>query len=908
MSHTSVIQSVIKRDGSVVPFDVRKIRHAIEMAFRDEYKGEVSQETLNEIHQLAENVATKMQDSPSVEEIQDKVEELLMEAGYHAVAKSYILYRDKRRHARELKKVYTGSEHPSLHYKNKKGDLLPIDFEQVRHRIAQACSNFEPQCSYQEIFDEAVHHLYDGIREDELRLAIVLAARSKIEKEPDYQYVCADLLLQDIEQEVTLTFQEFVKKGIEVKRLAPELGKFDLNKLAKALVPARNKLFTYQAVQTLYDRYLLHDGGRRIESPQYFWMRIAMGLSLQEKDKDDRAIEFYNVLSQHLFVSGTPTLFNSGTLHPQLSSCYLQTMEDSLEGIFKIITDNARLSKWAGGLGNDWTPVRATGALIRGTNGTTQGVVPFLKINNDTIVAVNQGGKRKGVCCAYLETWHLDLEDFLELRKNTGDERRRTHDMNTANWIPDLFMKRVKQQGTWTLFNPGETADLHDLYGKAFEKRYLEYEKMAKEGKLKQHKTVLALDLWRKMISMLFETGHPWITFKDPSNIRSAQTHAGVVHSSNLCTEILLNTSTTETAVCNLGSINLPLHMKQGKLDDQLLAKTITTAIRMLDNVIDLNFYPTPEAKTANTRHRAVGLGLMGFQDALYIMNIPYDSQEAVDFADRSMELISYHAIFASSKLATERGKYSTYEGSKWSQGLLPIDTIDMLEKERGETVTMNRDHHLDWKPVREHIKAHGMRNCQTMAIAPTATIAQIAGVTQSIEPTFAHLFSKSNLSGEFITINRYLHRHLKDLGLWDQNMVDELKYYDGSVQNIPSIPDSIKRVYKTAFEIEPVWIIECASRRQKWIDMGQSLDLYIRDPNGRKLSEMYLLAWEKGLKTTYYLRAQSATQVEKSTLDVNAKGIQPRWMKSKSASSMIQVDRGPAACRIDDPTCESCQ
>lgn len=906
--YTSAIQGVIKRDGTLVPFDGLKIQRAIEKAFKDEYKGELNPDILQEIKELALAASTKFQDTPSVEEIQDQVEELLMEAGHHAVAKSYILYREKRRHARELKKAFEGKSFPSLHYKTKEGALLPINFDQIFQRISEACKNFEPQCSSKEVFDEAVHHMYDGIREHELKLALVLAARSKIEKEPDYQYVCAELLLQDIELEVALTFQEFVKKGIQVKRLTPDLETFDLKKLSNALVPARNKLFTYQAVQTLYDRYLLHDEGRRIETPQYFWMRVAMGLALHEKNKEEKAIEFYNVLSQHLFVSSTPTLFNSATLHPQLSSCYLQTMEDSLEGIFKIITDNARLSKWAGGLGNDWTPVRATGALIRGTNGTTQGIVPFLKINNDTIVAVNQGGKRKGVCCAYLETWHLDLEDFLELRKNTGDERRRTHDMNTANWIPDLFMKRVKQQGTWTLFNPGETADLHELYGQAFEKRYEEYEKMAKEGKLKQHKTLLALDIWRKMISMLFETGHPWMTFKDPSNIRSAQSHVGVVHSSNLCTEILLNTNASETAVCNLGSINLPLHMKNGKLDEELLNKTVDTAVRMLDNVIDLNFYPTAEARNANMRHRPVGLGQMGFQDALYIMNVPYDSEEAVEFSDRSMELISYYAILASSKLAKERGKYSTYEGSKWSQGLLPIDTIDLLEKARGEKVSMNRDIHLDWKPLREHVKAHGMRNSQVMAIAPTATIAQIAGVTQSIEPTFAHLFSKSNLSGEFITINRYLHQQLKELGIWDQNLIDELKYYDGSVQNIPSIPEAIKRVFKTAFEIEPIWIIECASRRQKWIDMGQSLDLYIRDPNGRKLSEMYLLAWEKGLKTTYYLRAQSATQVEKSTLDINAKGIQPRWMKNKSASSMIQVDRVPSACRIDDPTCESCQ
>ena len=702
-----------------------------------------------------------------------------------------------------------------------------------------------------------------------------------------------------------------------MKRLSPELLKFDLPKLAAALRLDRDSQFTYMGAQTLYDRYFIHDDGRRLETPQYFWMRVAMGLAINEgEQKHERAIEFYEALSSFRFTSSTPTLFNAGTLHPQLSSCYLSTVMDDLDHIFKVVSDDAKLSKWAGGLGNDWTNVRATGAHIKGTNGTSQGVIPFLKVANDTAVAVNQGGKRKGAMCAYLETWHLDIEDFLELRKNTGDERRRTHDMNTANWIPDLFMKRVKANAPWTLFNPSETPDLHDLYGAAFETRYEEYERLAEAGKIKLFKRIEAVALWRRMLTMLFETGHPWLTFKDPSNIRSPQSHRGVVHSSNLCTEILLNTSAEETAVCNLGSVNLAAHCGDQGLDGDLLARTIRTGVRMLDNVIDINFYPTPEARNANLKHRPVGLGLMGFQDALYKLRLPYASEAAVEFADTSMELISFHVLLASAELAKERGAYSTFQGSKWEQGLLPIDTIQLLETERG-SLDMDRSVKLDWNKVREAIRQNGLRNSNTMAIAPTATISNIVGVVQSIEPTYKPLFAKANLSGDFTTANTFLVADLKRLGLWDDEMVDDLKYYDGVISEIERIPVDVKELYRTAFEIEPRWLIECASRRQKWIDMGQSLNLYLAQPNGKLLSEMYLFAWEKGLKTTYYLRSLAATQIEKSTTDVNRRGLQPKWMKNKSASAEVAVNREATAeeknaCSIEamrnGGTCEACQ
>lgn len=935
---------VVKRDGSSLPFQPEKIRIAIEKAFCAEYGLDRSmgvdsiQPQLQAVYERVINSVLPQLRAKGgiidIESIQDVVEQQLMAGGFHNIARSYILYRDERKRARALK---TGEIAPkkSLTITDEDGIRRLLDIGMLRNKLTLACHGLEGLCCIESVLEETLCHLYDGAKKQEVNKALIFAARTRIEKEPAYSHLAARVLLHDLYNEVfgidlnftspesaqahaqslhTSHFAAYIKKGVELERLSPEMLTFDLPRLAKSLVADRDLAFHYLGLQILYDRYLIGQQQRHIEAPQFFWMRVAMGLAIKEKQKEERAIEFYNILSRFLAVSSTPTLFNAGTPHPQLSSCYLSTIEDDLDHIFKVVSDNARLSKWAGGLGNDWTQVRARGAMIKGTSGLTQGIIPFLKVANDTAVAVNQGGKRKGAVCAYLETWHLDIEDFLELRKNTGDDRRRTHDMNTANWVPDLFMKRVLTDGMWTLFNPSETHDLHDLYGHAFEERYTHYEHLAHEGKLRQFKTLSALTLWRKMLTMLFETGHPWITFKDPCNIRSPQRHAGVVHSSNLCTEITLNTSAAETAVCNLASINLAAHMveKNGRhqLDEILLADTVKTIMRMLDNVIDINFYPTPEAATSNKLHRPVGLGLMAFQDALYLQRITYDSQQAVDFADSSMELISYHAILASTALAQERGSYHSFPGSLWDQGLLPIDTIDMLEKERGMPVKMDRSSRLNWDPVRQAIRKHGMRNSNTMAIAPTATIAHICNVTPSIEPVYSHLFSRSNLSGDFTSLNPYLVEDLKRLQLWDQDMLDELKYYDGSISAIDRIPDEVKAIYKTAFEIDPKWLIDCASRRQKWIDMGQSLNIYVKSSQGRIFSQVYIYAWEMGLKTTYYLRTLAATQVEKSTIDVNKLGIQPRWMKNRSASSNIQLSRegDKLACSLADSECESCQ
>jgi ribonucleoside-diphosphate reductase alpha chain len=935
--------TVRKRDGRVVPFSETRIQLAIEYAFKadaginqDQPLPEAAQSNVirvaNAVIQTVIARAVKG-DALEIEIIQDMVETKLMEAGHHSVARRYILYREERRKARALRgeRTIEGLPQARLSVMPANGVSEPFDPQRIRRRLINACRGFEETCSIRELADETFKNLYDGVKPEEIEQAMILAARSRIEREPDYTFVAAGLLLRKVYREVLPPFETsmelaakhrehfpaYLARAIEVGRLSADLLNFDLPRLAAALRLERDRQFTYMGAQTLYDRYFIHHEGRRLESPQYFWMRVSMGLSINEgAQKNERAIEFYEILSTFRFTSSTPTLFNAGTLHPQLSSCYLSTVMDDLDHIFKVISDDARLSKWAGGLGNDWTNVRSTGARIKGTNGTSQGVIPFLKVANDTAVAVNQGGKRKGAMCAYLETWHLDIEDFLELRKNTGDERRRTHDMNTANWVPDLFMKRLKANASWTLFSPNDTPDLHELYGSAFETRYLEYERQADEGKIKLFKRVEASALWRKMLTMLFETGHPWVTFKDPSNIRSPQSHVGVVHNSNLCTEILLNTSAEETAVCNLGSINLAAHCNENGLNADLVAATIRTAMRMLDNVIDINYYPTPEARTANLRHRPVGLGIMGFQDVLYKLRLSYTSEAAVEFADNSLELISYHALLASSDLAKERGTYSTFKGSKWDQGLLPIDTIELLARERG-SLDMDRSAKLDWNVVRAAIKQNGLRNSNTMAIAPTATISNIVGVSQSIEPTYKHLFAKANLSGDFTTANTYLVTDLKKLGLWDDEMLDDLKYFDGSIQEIERIPAELKELYRTSFEIEPHWLIDCASRRQKWIDMGQSLNLYIAQPNGRQLSEMYLLAWERGLKTTYYLRSQAATQIEKSTTDVNRRGLQPRWMKNKSASADVEVKREYTAeeknsCSIEamknGGICEACQ
>jgi ribonucleoside-diphosphate reductase alpha chain len=943
---------ILKRDGKkFVRFNPMKIAAALERAFRDTRKieGVTPEEVINAVNLVTNKIVNRIVDLNKVgttihiELIQDEVERKLMQEGFYDEARDYIIYRARRAEMRQselgdFETETSTSEQLTLTDTGREfvitkadGTTAKLRESSLKQLINFACQDLE-HVNAVAVLEETVRNFYEGIREAEVDQACVLAARSKVEIEPNYSFVTARLLLDSIYRETmginaydsklkskhAEYFKACLKKGVEVGRMDPQLLDFDLDQLGAALDLSRDLNFTYLGLQTIYDRYLIHHEDRRLETPQIFWMRVAMGLSVLEgKQKNAKAIEFYSVLSKFLFVSSTPTLFNSGTMHPQLSSCYLSTTMDDLRHIFKVVADDAQLSKWAGGLGNDWTNVRATGARIKGTNGKSQGIVPFLKVANDTAVAVNQGGKRKGAMCAYLETWHLDIEDFLELRKNTGDERRRTHDMNTANWIPDLFMKRVITNANWTLFSPNDVPDLHDLYGAAFEKRYQEYEAMADSGKLKLFKRVEAVTLWRKMLSMLFETGHPWITFKDPSNVRSPQDHVGVVHSSNLCTEILLNTSADETAVCNLGSVNLPLHMKNGKLDQELVAKTVKTALRMLDNVIDINFYPTPEAKNANHKHRPVGLGIMGFQDALYMMDVSYASPEAVQFADESMELISYYAILGSTDLAAERGAYSTYKGSKWDRGLLPIDTIKIMTQERGaEFVDVDSSSKLDWSVVREAVKKHGMRNSNTMAIAPTATISNISGVTQSIEPTYKHLFAKSNLSGEFVVTNTFLVDKLKSLNLWDEEMIEDLKYFDGSLMEIERIPEDVRRTFVTAFEIEPEWLIECGSRRQKWIDMGQSLNLYMATPSGKRLNDMYIDAWKKGLKTTYYLRSLGATQIEKSTVDINKRGLQPRWMKSKSASSEIMVERAPEAntgaalpkvCGLDGD-CESCQ
>ena len=832
-----------------------------------------------------------------------------MRSEEHKVAREYVLYRAERANQRAIE--------THIHDRPEKEELKTS--ERIEVIAGEACNGLEGTDS-EKIISEANKNLYEGAPEHEVKEALVLSARSLVEVEPNYTFATARILLDSLRSEAlsfleiteNATHQEmsafypealkaFVKKGIELELLNPELANYDLDLLGKAMIPDNDLLFSYLGIQTLYDRYFIHSNEIRFELPQVFFMRVAMGLALNEENREQRALEFYELLSSFDYMSSTPTLFNAGTMHSQLSSCYLTTVPDDLHGIYGALQDNAMLSKWAGGLGNDWTPVRGMGAHIKGTNGKSQGVVPFLKVVNDTAVAVNQGGKRKGAVCAYLETWHLDIEEFVELRKNTGDDRRRTHDMNTANWVPDLFMERVFEGKKWTLFTPNETPELHDLSGEAFRDKYEEYEKLAQEGKLKAYKEVEAEELWRKILSMLFETGHPWITFKDACNLRSPQQHTGVIHSSNLCTEITLNTSNDEIAVCNLGSINIPNHLdSEGNLDKEKLEKNVTTAIRMLDNVIDINYYAVPQAENSNFKHRPIGMGIMGFQDALYIKKIPYASEAAVDFADESMELVSYMAINASSDLAKERGSYSSYEGSLWSQGILPLDSIEILEKQRGnQYIEVDKTTRLDWEALREKVKTQGMRNSNTMAIAPTATIANITGLTQSIEPTYSNLFVKSNLSGEFTVINMHLVDALKEIDMWDEVMVYDLKNLNGSLESIARVPEDIKKLFATSFEVEPKWLIEAASRRQKWIDQSQSLNLYVSEPNGKKLDVMYRMAWLRGLKTTYYLRSRSATTTEKSTItnmELNAVRTEPKTYDQ------------PEACSIDDPDCEACQ
>jgi ribonucleoside-diphosphate reductase alpha chain len=930
------LYTIAKRDGKTVNFKPEKITMAVAGAFRALNNGILTKELLDKSREISRSVIETIRSRwPEgkrlhIEEIQDMVEQAIMASGHLEAARRFIIYREERAKLRR-KNRETDAESPSLdwvkniRYKSTDGNERPVNPGEIRHVIETCCEGVE-DVRAEDILRESFKNYFNGMSEEQIAASNILAARSMIEKEPNYSLVSARLLLlncyrEALQSEVGFSamrteypvyFEKYIRQAIELELLSPDLLQFDLGALAARLNPKRDFLFRYLGLQTLYDRYFIHNEGRRLELPQIFFMRVAMGLAVKEgRQKNQRALEFYDILSTFRFMSSTPTLFNSGTRHAQLSSCFLTTVEDDLRHIFKCVQDDAMLSKWSGGLGNDWTNIRAMGARIKGTNGKSQGVIPFLKVANDTALAVNQGGKRKGAMCAYLEIWHLDIEEFSELRKNTGDDRRRTHDMHTASWIPDLFMKRLKENGNWTLFDPSEVPDLHHIYGREFEKRYAECEKMAKEGRIKLHKEMPAVDLWRKLLSMLFETGHPWMTWKDPSNIRSPQDHCGVVHSSNLCTEILLNTSKDETAVCNLGSINLAAHTNPGGLDVKQIEETTRVAVRMLDNVIDINYYPAKEAAAANQRHRPVGMGIMGFQDALYIQGLSYASEAAVRFADESMEVISWHAIDASTRLAEEKGRYSTFRGSKWDRGLLPLDTLDLLEKERGGHLDVDRSSILDWTPVRERIKKHGMRNSLVLAIAPTATIGNIVGVTASIEPQYKNIFVKSNLSGEFTVVNEFLVRDLKELGLWDRQMIDDLKYFDGSVQEIDRIPAAIRERYATAFEIEYEWIIEAASRRQKWIDMGQSLNLYQAKPSGKKVSDMYLMGWEKGLKTTYYLRSMGATRIEKSTLDITKYG-NVVGQRRRDEFGRVAEDRPPEAPPAggDGPAeeCEACQ
>lgn len=919
---------VIKRNGKVAPYDASKISVAITKAFLAVEGTQAA--TSTRIHDIAAQLTIDIstafkrrlptEGTLHIEDVQDQVELALMRAGEHKVARAYVLYREERRKAREEEsdEGEGGTEGSSIQITLADNSRAPLNIAQLRATISEACNNHKA-VDQKLILQDALRNLYDGIPVNEIDKALIMTARPLVERDPEYSYATAGLLLSalrneaftflnlspaklqtDMKKRYSEYFKAYLKRGIELELISPKLKEFDLDKITQAIDHTRDLQFSYLGLQTLYDRYFIHSDGTRFELPQAFFMRVAMGLAIAEKDKEKHAVEFYHLLSSFDYISSTPTLFNSGTLRPQLSSCFLTTVPDDLDAIYSAIKDNALLSKFAGGLGNDWTPVRGMGARIKGTNGKSQGVVPFMNVANATAVAVNQGGKRKGAVCGYLEAWHIDIEEFLELRKNTGDERRRTHDMNTANWIPDLFMKRVAENSEWTLFSPDEVPDLHDLYGLEFETAYKAYEAKAAKGKIRNYKKISAVNLWRKMLGMLFETGHPWITFKDACNLRSPQQHAGVIHSSNLCTEITLNTSAEEIAVCNLGSINLPNHLTiDGQLDTIKLRHTVHIAMRMLDNVIDINYYTVPQAKRSNLKHRPIGLGLMGFQDCLYQLRLPYSSHAAVEFADRSMETISYYAIEASSNLAKERGAYASYQGSLWSKGILPIDSIELLQKARGHYLEQDRSKTLDWDQLRKKVLADGMRNSNCMAIAPTATISNICGVSQSIEPTYQNLYVKSNMSGEFTVINPYLVADLKKRDLWDPVMVNDLKYYDGSVQMINRIPDDLKQLYATAFEIDPSWLIEAGSRRQKWIDQSQSLNLYMAAPSGKKLDELYRLAWLRGLKTTYYLRTLGATHTEKSTVvtgTLNAVKLAPA------------ENEAPKACAIDDPDCEACQ
>ncbi|WP_298826494.1 ribonucleoside-diphosphate reductase subunit alpha [uncultured Piscinibacter sp.] len=924
---------IIRRNGAVVAFEPNKIAVALMKAFLAVHgtQGAASASVRETVDGLTEAVVRALLRSRPgggtfhIEDVQDHVELGLMRGGHHEVARAYVLYRERRAQERARQVQRAVPAEPVLHVTDN-GQRVPLDFGRLQALVESACAGLGADVKAEPVIAETRRNLYDGVPIGEVHKAAILAARTLIEKDPGYTRATARLLLHTIRREIlgeevtheqmhsryAEYFPGFIRKGVQAELLDERLLQFDLAKLGAALKADRDLQFDYLGLQTLFDRYFLHVDEARIELPQAFFMRVAMGLALGEIDREARAIEFYEVLSSFDFMSSTPTLFNSGTRRSQLSSCYLTTVSDDLEGIYEALKENALLSKFAGGLGNDWTNVRALGSHIKGTNGKSQGVVPFLKVVNDTAVAVNQGGKRKGAVCAYLESWHLDLEEFLELRKNTGDDRRRTHDMNTANWIPDLFMKRVVEGGDWTLFSPSTCPDLHDRFGKEFEVAYLRYEAKTQTGEIKLFKRVPANDLWRKMLSMLFETGHPWITFKDACNVRSPQQHVGVVHSSNLCTEITLNTSDTEIAVCNLGSVNLAHHLKDGRIDQAKLKQTVATAMRMLDNVIDINYYAVKKARDSNLKHRPVGLGIMGFQDALHELRMPYASQAALEFADRSMEAVCYHAYWASTELAQERGRYSSYRGSLWDRGILPLDSLNLLEEQRGGYVEVDRSTSMDWEALRTRISEYGMRNSNCVAIAPTATISNIIGVSASIEPSFGNLSVKSNLSGEFTVLNEYLVRDLKSLGLWDDVMVMDLKHFDGSLRRIDRVPEDLKSLYATAFEIEAQWLVEAAARRQKWIDQAQSLNIYMAGASGKKLDETYKLAWLRGLKTTYYLRTVGATHAEKSTVKAgNLNAVSSHadgGLLAGASASHAEAASDVKFCAIDDPTCEACQ
>lgn len=936
MENTAVFDKVKKRNGEIADFDRARIEKAMEKAcIATGFGGAVSR-----LSGVADAIVADLHDRfgarmPSVEDVQDAVERKLAESGLWETSKAYILYRKEREKEREERKMETLKkiEDRRIMMKTAEGLMVPFDPASLEETLEFFSRPYGDDIDRPAVLRDAALSVFDGISEEEVGKALIMSVRSRIELDPAYSALAARLLWnrlyretftsnerdQEFTEKYRLHLEKGIRDGVKAGRLDPRLLIFDFSRLAAALEPERDSRIAYLGAYTLQDRYMIRSAeGRALETPQGFWMRVAMGLAVDEEDKEGWAIHFYDAMSQLRYLPSTPTLFHSGTAHPQLSSCYITTVEDSLDHIFKSIGDNAQLSKWSGGLGNDWTGLRATGARIKGTGVESQGIIPFLKIANDATAAINRSGRRRGAACAYLELWHYDIEGFLELRKNTGDERRRTHDMDTAAWIPDLFMQRVAENGNWTLFSPDETPDLHEAYGANFAERYRHYERLASEGKLRLHKSMPARDLWKKMLSMLFETGHPWLTWKDPSNVRSPQDHAGVVRSSNLCTEITLNTSAGETAVCNLGSVNLAAHIDGGKLDSSRLASTVKLAMRMLDNVIDLNFYPTPEAREASRRHRPVGLGIMGYQDALFMLGIDFASDEAVSFADRSMEHVAYHAILASSELAAERGAYASYRGSKWDRGIFPVDTLDLLQAERGTLIGIPRNASLDWGPVRESVKTNGMRNSNCMAIAPTATISNIAGVFPSIEPLYKNVYVKSNQFGDFTVTNRYLIEDLKKLGLWSPKMAETIKFRDGRLSAIDEIPPEMRAKYKEAFEIEPYWVVRAAAYRGKWIDQSQSLNIFYSGTSGKDLNDIYLMAWESGLKTTYYLRTLAASQVEKATVSSAEFGATHKRSapplaeetrpKPEIADSLAAATELKGLCRIDDPNCEACQ